>query len=277
MLEVERIITENPQCMHQYMTSEMEEWELQWECQHWYQMKAVTPLYIAAAYAQAEAVRWLLDRGADTTTKNYHGQSALDVVGEFAPPTRHDDTLRCKELLKGPKRVPIPPNDPACEAKVSALREVLVEVGEDSEEGELAVVSQSATATVRKKVVRRLDARCEITASWYTAWLPGGTRYELRYKPLGPALLAAAAAVAAGGGGSGGGGGGKKAGKKNKVGWTSEVTRGTRFTLRELSTSTRYAFQVRACNDVGWGPYSEEVTTETPPHPSPERAVEGQG
>ena len=149
MLEVERLITENPQCMHQYMTSEMEEWELQWECQHWYQMTAVTPLYIAAAYAQAEAVRWLLDRGADVTMKCYHGQTALDVVGEFAPPTRHDDVLRCKELLKGPKRVPIPPNDPSLEAKISSLKEVLVEVGEDCEEGELQVVSQSATATVR--------------------------------------------------------------------------------------------------------------------------------
>ena len=107
-----------------------------------------------------------------------------------------------------------------------------------------------------------------MTASWYTAWLPGGTRYELRYKPLGSTLQQV--------GDGGGGGGGKKKGKAKKVGWTSEVTRGTRFTLREMCTSTRYTFQVRACNDVGWGPYSEEVTAETPPHPCPERAVEGQ-
>ena len=56
MLEVERLITDNPQVLHQYFTEEMEECELQWESQHWYQLQKVTPLYVAAAYAQAEAV-----------------------------------------------------------------------------------------------------------------------------------------------------------------------------------------------------------------------------
>ena len=274
MLEVERLITDNPQVLHQYFTEEMEECELQWESQHWYQLKKVTPLYVAAAYAQAEAVRWLLDRGADTTTENYHRQTALDVCGEFAPPTRHDDLMRCKELLKGPKRVPIAPNTPAAEPKVSSLREVMVEVADDDEEGELQIVSQSATATVRKRVVKRLDARCEITVGWYTAWLPGGTRYELRYRQVTEDNAAESGGGAAGGGAGRGRGRGKK--KKKTADWKREVTRGTRMTLRDLPTSARFVFSVRACNDVGWGPYSEEAAVQTPPHPAPERAVDGQ-
>ena len=131
-----------------------------------------------------------------------------------------------------------------------------------------------STATVRKRVVKRLDARCEITVGWYTAWLPGGTRYELRYKQVADDDAAASAAAGAGAGkGRGGGGRGKK---KKTADWKREVTRGTRMTLRDLPTSARFVFSVRACNDVGWGPYSEEAAVQTPPHPAPERAVEGQ-
>ena len=130
-----------------------------------------------------------------------------------------------------------------------------MELPADSEEGEFMNVSVSATATMRKKVVKKIDAKCEIAIGWHTPWLPGGTRYELRYKKHAHED-------------------GEE--KAKEGGWKIEKTRGTRYTMRMLPTATNYTFQVRAQNDVGWGPYTEPVTVSTPAHPQPEKAVPGQ-
>merc|ERR1719231_51317 len=130
-------------------------------------------------------------------------------------------------------------------------------------------VSVSATATMRKKVVKKIDAKCEIAIGWHTPWLPGGTRYELRHKRLPHPDDDTNTS----------GGGGREKGEKGKKGgggWRAEKTRGTRYTLKMLPTATSYCFQVRAQNDVGWGPYTEEIMVTTPAHPQPEKAVPGQ-
>lgn len=259
MDEMERYITENPAVMHHHFTEEMTDWELQWESTAWYELKKVTPLYLAAAYGKPEVVRWLIDRGADASVQCYHKMTPLDMAGAYYKDgddeMRHRDVTECRQLLKGPKRVPIAPNEPNINTKISTLQEVLVELPADSEEGEFMNVSVSATATMRKKVVKKIDAKCEIAIGWHTPWLPGGTRYELRYKK--PTQED-----------------GEE--KAKEGGWKIEKTRGTRYTMRMLPTATNYTFQVRAQNDVGWGPYTEPVTVSTPAHPQPEKAVPGQ-
>jgi len=271
MDEMERYMTENPAVMHHHFTEEMTDWELQWESTSWYELKKVTPLYLAAAYGKPEVVRWLIDRGADASVECYHKMSPLDMAGAYYKDgdeeMRHKDVTECRQLLKGPKRVPIAPNEPNTNTKISTLQEVLVELPADSEEGEFMNVAVSANATMRKKVVKKIDAKCELAIGWHTPWLPGGTRYELRYKKH--AYNDADASKDTGD---------KDKDKKEKGegSWKTEKTRGTRYTMRMLPTATDYTFQVRAQNDVGWGPFTEAVTVSTPAHPQPEKAVPGQ-
>jgi hypothetical protein len=258
--EVEKIISENPRVLHEFVTEQMEDWELQWEAIQWYEMRKVTPLVIAAAYGRPDVVRWLLERGADPTMKCYHNMTALHMAGDYAPEERLEEVLRTKDLLKAPKRVPIAPNDTTYETKVATLKEVLVEVDADSAEGEV-VRMQTGAETMRKKVAKRLDAKADLTLNWYTPWLPGGTPYNFRYKKLHVQPGADGAAPTQ---------------EISKSGWTSHHTHNTRFTIQDLPTGTGYVFQVRAQNDIGWGPFNTELLCSTAPHPAPEKAVPGQ-
>mmetsp|Transcript_91238 Transcript_91238/g.260609 ORF Transcript_91238/g.260609 Transcript_91238/m.260609 type:complete len:246 (+) Transcript_91238:41-778(+) len=139
-----------------------------------FEYREATCLFLACAHTHPHIVEWLIENGVDTDTECGHHQKAIDVIGLSNDNPAKNKSI--KELLKQPKKVPKPPPEPSCRAKIGfeeVVKVIYVDVPHQNPNRPPVPTPKRVAETV---------AHCKVTVTWRCYWHLPGLTFQLRHK-----------------------------------------------------------------------------------------------